>query len=150
SGIPVNLGKQLTTVGTNTATFNGSGNGGQTAQATGWDYNGKEKYWETNFATTNFYNIKVSSKQRSGVDGPRHFKLQFKIGEGGTYTDLPNGLVANLDNYTAGMLENISLPEECDNQPSVYLRWLALTTISLNDSGIDNQARRHIEEIFII
>lgn len=149
AGIPDNPGKPVTATGTNAAIYNAKGNDGQTAQATGWQFSKQEKYWEINFTTEHYYNIKVSSKQRSAASGPRHFKLQYKIGDAGTYTDIPTGLVSNLDNYTAGILDNISLPEECENQPSIYLRWVLITPTNLIDASIEPSAESNIDDILI-
>jgi arabinan endo-1,5-alpha-L-arabinosidase len=150
TGLAENLGKTITSVGTNQASYNTKGNGGQTAQATGWQADNTEKYWEINFTTAGYYNLRVSSKQRSSSTGPRHFKLQYKIGNAGTYSDIPEGLVSNLDNYTAGVLNNITLPEECENQPSVYLRWLLVTGTNVRDGGIESSAQSNIDDIKII
>ncbi len=149
TGLPANLGKPIVAIGTDIAVFDATGNGGKTAQATGWDFSTPEKYWEINITTANYYNLKVSSKQRSSVAGPRHFKLQYKIGENGTYADIPEGLVSNLDNYTAGVLNNITLPEECENQHSVYLRWLLVTSTNLTDVTIQNSGQSDIDDIII-
>lgn len=148
-GLPENRGNAIVAVGTDVPVFNASGNGGQTAEVTGWDFSTPEEYWEINFTTAGYYNLKVSSKQRSSTAGPRHFKLQYKIGRTGTYTDIPDGLVSNLDNYTAGALNNTTLPEECENQPSVYLRWLLVTSTNLTDVTIQSSGKSNIDDIFI-
>lgn len=148
-GIADNLTKTVTAVGTNAPMYNAAGNGGQTAMVTGWDSPAPEKYWETNFSTEGFYNLKVSSKQRSGALGPLHFKLQYKIGDSGTYTDIPGAFVTNMDNYTRGVLNNIDLPEECNNQHLVYLRWLLVTSTNISDVTIVNSAESNIDDIVI-
>jgi len=149
SGIPENLGKTITAVGTKLTAYNAMGNGGQTAQSTGWNSDTVKKFWEINFTTSNYFNLKVSSKQRSSSMGPRHFKLQYKIGSTGTYTDISEGLVSNLDNYTAGVLNNITLPEECENQSSIYLRWLVVTSTNIKDAGIESSGQSNIDDIII-
>ncbi|HEX8677096.1 MAG TPA: T9SS type A sorting domain-containing protein, partial [Segetibacter sp.] len=149
NGIASNLNKTITTSGTNTPVFNAGGNGGQTAMATGWDSPDAENFWEVNVSTENYYNLKVSSKQRSSSLGPLHFKLQYKIGEGGTYTDVPGALITNMDNYTSGIMNNANLPEECNNQPSVYLRWLLVTSTNLSEVPISNSGENNIDDIVI-
>lgn len=140
SGTQENIGKTITTVGgTATPTYNTAGNGGLTAQATGWNSGNGTKYWEINISSLNYYNLKVSSKQRSNSGAPRHFKLQYKIGSAGIYRDVPGGYVTNADNYTSGTLSNIPLPANCDNQASLYLRWLMITNTSV-DNNANNTA----------
>ena len=147
-GIADNLDKTLSVFGTDPPVYNARGNGGKTAQATGWQptYN-VEKYWQISFRSVDFYNIKVSSKQRSGAGGPRHFKLQYKVGEEGTFSDIPIGIVSNLDNYTAGVLKDILLPQECENKPLIFVRWLQITSTNINESGIENTAQSNIDDI---
>ena len=149
TGITENIGRQISVTGTDTAIFNAKGNGGLTARATGWDFETPEKYWEISFTTANYYSIGVSSKQRSSTMGPRHFKLQYKIGDNGTYTDIPDGLVSNLDNYTAGVINRTAMPEECENQPLVYVRWLLVTSTNLTDVTIENTGENNIDDIVI-
>ncbi|MEJ7684520.1 MAG: RICIN domain-containing protein [Segetibacter sp.] len=148
-GIADNLNKTIIAIGTDAPVYNAAGNGGQTALVTGWNSPAPEKYWEINFTTENFYNLKVSSKQRSGSMGPLHFKLQYKIGEGGAYTDIPGAFVTTMDNYFRGVLNNIDLPEECNNQHLVYLRWLLVTAANYPDVTILNSAESNIDDILI-
>ncbi len=149
NGIADNLGKTITTTGTNAPMYNARGNGGQTAMVTGWDSPAPEKFWEINFTTENYYNLKVSSKQRSSSTGPLHFKLQYKIGEGGTYTDIPGAIITNRDNYTSGIMNDVNLPEECNNQHSVYLRWLFITSSNFVDLTILNSGESNIDDVVI-
>lgn len=150
NGITENLNKTITVIGTDAAMYNAAGNRGQTALATGWGLSASsEKFWEINITTENYYNLKVSSKQRSSSMGPLHFKLQYKIGEAGTYTDILGALVTNMDNYTSGILNNVNLPQQCNNQPSVYLRWLLVTSTNLVDETILNTGESNIDDIVI-
>lgn len=148
-GIAENLGKTIVSAGTDAPVYNAAGNGGQTAMATGWASTAPEKYWEISFTSEHFYNLKVFSKQRSTSAGPLHFKIQFKIGEAGTYADIPGALITDMDNYSAGALNNLDLPEQCNNQPVVYLRWLLVTSVNSSDLTILNSAESNIDDIVI-
>jgi len=137
SGVTANIGKTLTSGGgVGTPSYATVGNGGFTAMATGWNSGNATKYWEaSNISTTGYYSVKVSSKQRSNSAAPRHFKLQYKIGLAGLYSDVPGSYVSTADNYTSGVLINVSLPSICDNQPSVYLRWLMITNTPVSNNS---------------
>lgn len=148
-GITENLDKTITAVGTDAPVFSAAGNGGKTAMVTGWASSAPEKYWEVNFTTEDFYNLKVSSIQRSESMGPLHFKLQYKIGEAGTYTDIPGALITDMDSYSSGKLTNQDLPEQCNNQHLVYLRWLLVTSANISDLTILNSAASNIDDIVI-
>ncbi|TDH26371.1 T9SS type A sorting domain-containing protein [Segetibacter sp. 3557_3] len=149
SGTAENIGKPITASGTSTSVYAAPGNGGSTAQATGWDAGNGIKYWEVNFSTLKYYNLKVSSKQRSNSTGPRHFKLQYKIGSNGTYTDIPGGYISTFDNYTFGSLTSVVLPVACENQPNVFLRWLMNTNTSVGNSTVAATGQSHIDDIMI-
>ncbi len=149
SGIQENAGKNIAVFGTDNPSFTAPGNGGKTAKATGWNSNSAEKYWLININTQNYYNVKVSSIQRSSSMGPRHFKVQYKIGEKGTYTDVPGAVVSNADNFTSGIISSLSLPNDCDNQFSVYIRWLLVTNTNLNDGIINNSGESNIDDIIV-
>ena len=86
-----------------------------------------DKYWEVSANTLGYRNVKISSKLYSTA--PRDFKLQYKIGVAGTYADVPNGVLICKNNWTDGVFNALALPAECDNQPSIYLRWVNYTRI---------------------
>ena len=138
SGIAANIGKPLVTgggVGATIYNYPANGTGGFTAMATGWDSGMVKKYWEaTNIVTTGYYNLKVASKQSSNTLGPRHFKLQYKLDAAGIYTDVAGTHVATADNYTSAVLSNIELPANCDNKPSVYLRWIMISNANVGNA----------------
>ena len=138
SGIAINIGKTLISgggVGTTVYSFPANGTGGFTAMASGWDSGMVKKYWEaTNIVTTGYYNLRVASKQSSNTFGPRHFKLQYKLDLTGLYTDVPGSHVATADNYTSAVLSNIALPSNCDNKPSVYLRWIMISNANVGNA----------------
>ena len=152
AGIAGNLSQTITSA-TGTPVYSVTGSGGTgtyCASNTGWDAGNGIKYWEINFLTTGYTNLKISSKQRSSDTGPRDFKIQYKIGAGGTYTDLPGAaiVVAN-DNFVSGVVLNISLPFECDNQASVYLRWIMTSDISVVGGVIGTVGTSRIDDILI-
>lgn len=144
SGIAANNTKTVSTVSAGAATQSSG-----TARATGWDGGNGTDYWLAEFVTTGYYNLKVSSKQRSSSTGPRDFKLQYKIGASGTYDDVPGGTVTIADDYTTGVLSNLTLPSSCDNQASVYLRWIMTSNTSVGNNTVAGNGSSNIDDIFI-
>lgn len=150
SGIAANAAKTISAVGVTNPTFNSSANGGLTARADGWDAGAGTKNWEIEFNTTSYVSLKLSSKQRASNTGPRDFKLQYKIGAGGTYADVPGGTVPALaDNYTSGVINNLSLPAACENQSSVFIRWIVTSTTSVGGGTIATTGASNIDDIVI-
>lgn len=149
TGTAANTGKLLSGTNITNVTFNSSGNGGQTARADGWDAGTGIKYWEININTTNYSSLTISSKQRSSSSGPKNFKLQYKIGAGGTYADVPSGTITTADDYTTGVLSGLALPAPCENQSAVYLRWIVTSTTSVSNGTVGAGGASNIDDIAI-
>jgi phosphatidylserine/phosphatidylglycerophosphate/cardiolipin synthase-like enzyme len=88
-----------------------------------WNNGAGTKYWETSFSTEKHTAIKVSSVQTASSTGPAFFKLQYKIGADSTYADVTNATV-RVPNGGNGLLTRVSLPDLCNNQPVIFLRWI--------------------------
>ena len=91
----------------------------------------------------------LSSKQNSSNTGPKDFKVQYKISEGGTWTDVTGAAITVADNFTTGVLNAISLPSSCDNQTDVYLRWIMTSNTSVNNSTVASGGTSRIDDILI-
>ena len=105
------------------------------------------KFWQMSFNSTGFTNLKLSSRQRSSDAGPRDFKVQYRIGTG-AWTDLGvNITVAN--NFTTGVVSNISLPASCDNQASVTVQWIMTSNIAADGGSIASTANSSIDDILV-
>ncbi len=149
TAIAINTGDSLITFGgTNTPTYNVTGSIG-TARADAWQSGNGVKGWEVNFATTGYHNIRVSSKQRSSSSGPKNFKLQYRVGNTGAYTDVTGGAVVTADNYTTGVLSNLALPAGCEDQPLVYLRWIMSSNTAVNNTAVASTGASNIDNISI-
>ncbi len=61
------------------------------AATAGWQDGAAVRFWSVKFKAANYSNFKVSSKQKS-VDGPRDFKLQWRLSST-TFEDVPEGTV---------------------------------------------------------
>jgi len=103
------------------------------AQTTGWDGGANLKYWQIELNTTNRDNLKLFSKQTGGGanPGPRDWKAQYKIGATGSWTDIPGTTMIAANNWTSAVLSNVSIPSACDNQSSVFVRWLMTSDTSI-------------------
>jgi len=109
------------------------------------------KCYYTSFATTAYKDILFSSRQKSSNTGPRDFKVQYKVGSGGTWTDVAGATVIDTnDNFVRGTLTNIPLPAACNNQPSVYLRWVMTSNTSANGGTVAGSGTSRIDNLFIL
>ncbi|MFT5753180.1 MAG: hypothetical protein ACI924_000388, partial [Flavobacterium sp.] len=150
SGITANINNVIS-VGGGVTNLIFSPNGATTnsANANGWVSGSGTKFWEVNFSTQNYYGIIVSSKQRGSNTAPRDFKLQYKIGLGGTYADVSGGSVTVANDYTSGVLLGVTLPSDCDNQLSVYLRWVMTSNTNINNGTVASAGSANIDDIVV-
>lgn len=120
------------------------------ANANGWDNltAGGYKYWQTSaFNTVGYHTIRVNARLYSQATvGPRDFALEYKIGDGGTWTWVQNITVNNTNTNYA-----VSLPTECRNQPSVFVRWITRSYTSLNGTanGVTAAAKSYIKTVSV-
>lgn len=148
-GILANVSATISTQGGTSAITYSAGATTEAASATGWDGGNGTKYWEINFDATNYYSLAFSSKQRSSGTGPRDFKVQYKIGSGGTWTDVTGGAVTVGNDFTTGVLTDIALPTACDNQSSVYLRWIMTSNTSVGNGTVASTGTSRMDDLFV-
>jgi uncharacterized repeat protein (TIGR02543 family) len=150
-GVVTNSAKTLTVVGATGTLSYTTITGGTTSLASlsGWNSGSGVDYWQVDFSTMGYYNTRFSSLQRSSNTGPKDFKVQYKIGAGGTWTDLSGAIVTVANDFTTGQLTNIPLPSICDNKPSVYLRWIMTSNTAANLSTVALLGTSAIDNIFV-
>lgn len=155
-----NVGIQtLTSVGTNTITYPAgpSGTSGTpnpySVNANGWNGGTDTKYWQVDLNTTGVTNVTVSSKQAASSTGPSDFKLQYRVGASGTWTDVTGGTV-DITTALSGItpwfdLTDLPLPAAADNQPLVSLRWIMTSDVAVNSGAVSSTGTSRISAIYI-
>ncbi len=146
-----NATKTLIAVGTSAIDFSKNGYTNKAAQATGWDNGMDTKYWQIEINTLGFNTITLSSRQQSGSTnpGPKDFKLQYKIGESGIWTDVVGGTITAANDWTTSAVNNLALPTECDNQSSVFIRWILTSNTNVSGGTIATNGATKIDEIYV-
>lgn len=121
------------------------------AQAEGWDNGMDMKAWRISLNTTGYENIKLNSVQQSGNTdpGPKDFKVQVKIGEAGAWTDIPNGMYEVANDWTTGALVEKPLPQICNNQPLVFVRWIMASNLSVAGTDVLVAGKTKIDDIMV-
>jgi hypothetical protein len=120
-----------------------------TARADTWNNGNGTKAWEIHFSTAGYHNIRVSSKQRSSNTGPKNFKLQYRVGATGTFSDVTGGAVVVDNTYTLGVISQLLLPLSCEDQPIVYLRWTMSSNVSVNNATVASTGASNIDDISV-
>lgn len=122
------------------------------AQATNWDNGMDVKNWNIRFVTTGYDHVKISSKQQAGGTngGPKDFKLQYKAGSTSTWTDVPGGTITSANNWTTGVISNLDLPADCQNQANlVYIRWIMASNNDISLPAITAAGISKIDDIIV-
>ncbi len=136
-GATANLSKTIGISGTLTGlVYSNTGATTRCAGSTGWNdsvaaYN---DYWYVEFSTVGFINVKMSSKQSGKTTAaPKNFAVYYSADGGENFSFLTNvPAMSTANNWTQGVLSNVALPSECDNQESVMLLWLKTTDIAMS------------------
>lgn len=117
--------KTITNNATGSTVYNLAGATTNCASNTGWDAGMNLKKWEFNFSTLYYNDLKVSSQQYSssgGSRGPQDFNIEYSTN--GTNYYLVTSVPAISNNWTSGVVTDAAINTACDNQSSVYLRWI--------------------------
>ena len=144
-----NSGKILSTQGGVSVITDAAGASTRSARAESWNSGSGTKFWQTPLNLNSYYNLKLSSKQRSSGAGPRDFKTQYKITAGGAWIDIPSGAVTVADNFTTGVLNSISLPVACENQPDVFVRWVMTSNLQVTSGNVVSTGASNFDDILI-
>ncbi|MEI6851277.1 MAG: T9SS type A sorting domain-containing protein [Bacteroidota bacterium] len=95
-------------------------------------------------------NLKVSSYQKSSVTGPGDFKIQYRIGLTGLWTDvITDTIKCSSNNFILGRVVNAPLPVICENQPEVYLRWIVVSDKNATGGVIDSNGTNSIDNVSV-
>ncbi len=123
------------------------------ATADDWHNGATDKYWSIKFKTTSYTNLVLYSKQRSGgsTPGPKYFKIQYKIGSSGTWSDVKADTVTVANDWTTGVVDAWAIPSDAWNaSESVYVRWISVTNTSSTGVTVDSTGISKIDEIFVL
>lgn len=130
SGLPGNIGYNIRAESNSstarTITY-AEGFTNYAASATNWDNGANDKFWSIKFKADGYKNFTLSSKQFSDANaGPANFKIQYKIGNSGTWTDIDNGTIRVEADWTSGVINDLPLPANLDlpGTNSIYIRWI--------------------------
>lgn len=146
-----NATKTLIAVGTSAIDFSKNGYTNKAAQATSWDNGMNTKYWQIEVNTVGYNTITLSSRQQSGnnTPGPKEFKIQYKLGESGTWTDVVGGTIIVANDWTTSAVNNLALPAACENQTSVFIRWIMTSNADISGGTVASTGPSKIDEIYV-
>lgn len=105
-----------------------SGTNGQTCY--GWNNVGSDSWATSVFSTAGYINLSGSFQMKANTNiGPRDFKVQYSL-NGSTWANAATESEFSLTN--ALVTYDFTLPAECDNKSTVYVRWVQNSAYQLN------------------
>jgi hypothetical protein len=151
-GIPENLDREIRTEGGTSAIEMKNGFEDKAAQASEWQNGADVKCWVVDFTTAGYYQLTLNSKQSSGGNdpGPKDWKVQYRIGLNGPWMDVPNSDLTVANDWTTGVLDNLPLPAECQNQDLVSLRWIMTSNDNSAGGTVDSVGKAKIDNIVVM
>jgi len=148
---PLNTNKYIRTRGGTSMISFKNGSTTKAAQASGWE-NGKDvKFWEVEINTNGFHLLHISSKQTAGgtEPGPKDYRIQYRIGPDGIWTDIAGGEITVGNDWTTGVVANLQIPAECDNQDVLFFRWIMTSNFDINGAELIPGGKAKIDDITI-
>jgi hypothetical protein len=141
----------LSTMGGTGAIEMKNGETSKAAQCNGWDNGNDTKAWYIQISTEGHKNITVSSKQQSGNNdpGPTDFKLQYRTVTIRDWVDIENADITVLNDWTSSALFEIPLPEACENQEVLFIRWVLTSNLDINGVELVESGKTKIDDIEI-
>lgn len=146
-----NLNAYICTTGGTGAIQMKNGATTKAAQADGWDSGMNLKAWQIVIKTTDYESITLSSKQQSGNTdpGPRDFKLQYRTGATDDWTDIENGALTVLNDWTTSEVIELPLPADCYNQELLYIRWVLTSNLDVSGNTLEPAGKTKIDDIIV-
>lgn len=121
---------------------------GYAPNANTWQSGAQTKYWVIKLSTQGYGDLKISSKQRSSSTGPKNFRLEYSL-DSIVWMPVAGGIITVGDNFTDGVLDELPLPIECENQLQLYLRWIMTDNIAVNGSSVVANGTNRIDNITV-
>jgi len=152
TGAAVNLSQEIFTVGGTSGIELKNGFSTKAAQVSGWDDGMDTKAWVVTMSTNGFSNLSISSRQQSGGTdpGPKYFKLQYSVDGGMQWEDIPGGDITAENDWETSFVDQLPLPETCDDLDELSVRWLMASNEASGSGGnVLEVGKSKIDEIYI-
>ncbi|ADU32059.1 immunoglobulin-like domain-containing protein [Evansella cellulosilytica] len=147
-GIEGNLNEEFSIAGASpTGYVLGSQSGSRALNSNGWN-SAEESYWFVQFTTEGYEDIRFSSKHRGSNTGPKDFTVEYSL-DGETWTSVPGADFEVGNDWTTGILNQISVPTEVNDQETVFLRWLNTSDVSINGGTVGGAGTNRVDDVII-
>lgn len=121
------------------------------AQATEWQEGAEAKSWQIKISTLAYKTLDLSVKITAGETnpGPRDFKTQYRIGTAGEWTDIEGGELTVYNDWTSGVLDQLPLPEACQNIEELYIRFVMTSNTAQDGSEVLETGTSKVDDLLV-
>lgn len=151
TGTLENQGMEISTLGGTSEMEFKNGYETKAAQASAWNDGAGEKAWVVQLSTLGFTNLTVSSRQQSGGNdpGPKFFQLEYSLDAGITWIPVDNGAIEVENDWETSFVDQLPLPEACEEQEQLAIRWLMTSEEASGGAGpVLETGKSKIDEIY--
>lgn len=137
--------------GTTVADYYRTGSTTLSATASEWENGIGTKYWGITLNTYGYKNLTLSSKISAAKNfpGPKDWKVQYALSNNGHWVDVNDSEFVCANDWTTGVLESLVLPEACNNQENLIIRWVITSDINFLEEEITVNSRCKIDDVII-
>ncbi len=151
TGVGMNNDAEIFTIGGTSEIEFKNGLETKAAQASAWNDGMDLKAWVIEISTSNFQNLSISSIQQSGGNdpGPKDFILQYSV-EPDVWVNITDGVITVENDWTTSAVENLPLPEACNDMELIKIRWLMASNEASGSGGaVLETGKSKIDNIFV-
>jgi len=132
--------------GVNVRDATGEANGGLDGLA-------NNAWWQTEISTTDRTDIAVTWRMRSTNTAPRDWRLQYRVGDTGTWNNVGGTIVLSPPTTPANTLNEPEqgrfLPTSAEGHERLYLRWLMTSNVSAAGGTVLSGGTHQINDLVI-
>mgnify|MGYP004549341853 CR=1 FL=1 len=117
-------------------------------KASGWENGANNKYWEINFSTKGYGDLKLSAKTRSSGTGPSEFKVIYSS-DGVKWNDVPNSEYKITNTTLSNYMKDITLPKAAEDMDNLRVRFVMTSNKTYKNGEVAKGGVTNINSICV-
>ncbi len=120
-------------------------------QAANWDNGQDAKFWSIKFKAEGYENLVLYSVQKSDATdfGPQDWKVQYKLGGSGTWTDITGGIVTCDNTWGGAVVTALPIPVTGQGSTSIFVRWIMTSNTATDGNAVLATGKSAIDQIVV-
>jgi hypothetical protein len=151
AGLPMNLSNTIRAEGGAGPLAMITGDVTHAIQAVNWDNGDNSKFWSIKFKAEGYENLMLYSVQKSDAAdfGPRDWKVQYKLGGSGTWTDVTGGTITGDNTWSGAVVTALPIPVTNQGSTSIFVRWLMTSNTATDGNPVLATGKSAIDQIVV-